>query len=65
MNNSNAHLQGQLPRFNLQVTKMSDGRFKASGHGHEAFHDDQAAAVNKLTEKLHEAVLTGQLRPGT
>lgn len=63
MSNSNAYLKGNV-NFNMRVTKMDDGRFKASCQGLESFHNDQSAAVIDLQGKLQKALLTGELKPG-
>lgn len=46
----------------IVVSKLPEnGHFKASSCGLEATHHDSATAVNKLQQKLQDALATGDL----
>lgn len=50
----------------VKVTKRADnGHFTATACGLEVTHHDQEVAINKLTEKLHTALIDGTLHPGS
>lgn len=51
--------------FDIAVSKMANGMFKASGMGLESNHHDQSRAVLDLQDKLQTGLRTGAIRPTT
>lgn len=50
----------------VEVTKRSDnGHYTASACGLSVTHFNQAEAVNRLTEKIQEGILKGEIHPGS
>lgn len=50
--------------LDMRVTKMDNGRYKASSMGLESNHLDQAQAVRDLQDKLQDALTKGEIRLG-
>lgn len=63
VNFDTSHLQGNVI-LDIEVHKMDNGMFKASGMGMEANHRDQAQAIRELQDKLESAITSGEIRPG-
>lgn len=51
--------------FEIEVHKLANGMFKASGMGCEANHHDQAQAVLNLQDQLQHGLKSGEIRPIT
>lgn len=49
----------------IEVHKREDnGHYEASSMGYSATHHNQDEAVNQLTAKLQDAILSGDIHPG-